>query len=147
MSLGLFCLLMALMAYGQYAKSPKRVIHWQPREVPAQRRRPSPWARPEPAIPAVVPQWTDLTEALHQIRPASVPVGTIPATPPAAPVVTQAPIAAKPQRAKASVVVTVSTRIRLDALAALRRLGFSQKDAQAQLDTTLGLAIQQSLKG
>jgi hypothetical protein len=57
----------------------------------------------------------------------------------------QAPIAVKPPTVRAPVVVTVSTQARLSALAALRRLGFSQKDAQAQLDTSLGLAIQQSL--
>jgi hypothetical protein len=48
---------------------------------------------------------------------------------------------------KAPVVVTVSTQTRISALTALRRLGFSQKEAQAQLDTSLGLAIQQSLQG
>ena len=47
---------------------------------------------------------------------------------------------------KAPVAVTVSTQIRLDALATLRRLGFPQEDAQGQLDTSLGLAIQQSLR-
>jgi hypothetical protein len=103
-------------------------------------------AAPGPVIAPVVPQWTDLTQALHEIHPPSAPVAPIRATRAAAPVVTQArAIAAKPQRAKAPVVVTVSTQIRLDALGALRRLGFSQQDAQAQLDTALGLAIQQSL--
>jgi hypothetical protein len=65
--------------------------------------------------------------------------------PVSAPVAVPAPIAATPSPAKAPVVVTVSTQIRLSALAALRRLGFSHKEAQAQLDTSLGLAIQQSL--
>jgi hypothetical protein len=95
-------------------------------------------------IPPVVPQWTDLTQALQEIRLPSVPVAPV-ATPPAGTVATQAPIAATPSAAKAPVVVTVSTQIRLSALGALRRLAFSQKDAQAQLDTSLGLAIQQSL--
>jgi hypothetical protein len=92
-----------------------------------------------------IPQWTDLNQALHEIRTPSVPVAPV-CTPPPAPAIVQAPIAAKLPRAKAPVVVTVSTQIRLDALAALRVLGYSQKDAQAQLDTSLGLAIQQSLK-
>jgi hypothetical protein len=91
-----------------------------------------------------IPQWTDLTQALHAIRTPSVPAAPV-CDPPPAQVAVQAPIVAKPPRVKAPVVVTVSTRIRLDALAALRRLGFSQQDAQAQLDTALGLAIQQSL--
>jgi hypothetical protein len=66
---------------------------------------------------------------------------------PPKPVTVFAPVVApKLPTAKAPVVVTVSTQIRLDALAALRCLGYSQKDAQAQLDTSLGLAIQQSLQ-
>jgi hypothetical protein len=134
-----FLLLFLLGALGAYLKQPKRVIRYQPLEVPFERRRPSPWIAP-PVAPVAQ---RAVSPAPSMVLPS---VARAPQPPPAsAPAVLQ-PIAAKPQRAKAPVVVTVSTRIRLDALAALRRLGFSQKDAQAQLDTSLGLAIQQSLQ-
>jgi hypothetical protein len=66
---------------------------------------------------------------------------------PTPPIVCAPVVAPKAPTAKAPVVVTVSTQTRLNALTALRRLGFSQNEAQAQLDTSLGLAIQQSLQG
>jgi hypothetical protein len=98
--------------------------------------KPRPFARP-----TIAP---DLELERAHPRPSLRP-RTTPAPPVSARVAVQAPIAATPSTARAPVVVTVSTQTRLSALAALRRLGFSHKDAQAQLDTTLGLAIQQSL--
>jgi hypothetical protein len=107
-----------------------------------ERTHPRPPLRPRiTPVCALVPVPPALAAA-----PSTVPPSVVRAPQPApvsAPAV-QTPIAAKPQRAKAPV-VTVSTQVRLRALAALRRLGFTQKDAQAQLDTTLGFAIQQSL--
>jgi hypothetical protein len=131
------------------AKPPSTVAH-QPKPVTvfASVVAPKPPTAKAPVVVTVstrIPQWTDLNQALHEIRTPSVPVAPVCAPPPTR-VAVQTPIAVKPPTARAAVVVTVSTRVRLDALAALRRLGFSQKDAQAQLDTSLGLAIQQSLQ-
>jgi hypothetical protein len=109
-----------------------------------ERTHPRPPLRPRTSpVRALVPVPPALASAPSMVL--SVARAPQPPPPVSGPVAVQDRIAATPSPAKAPVVVTVSTQIRLSALAALRRLGFSQKDAQAQLDTSLGLAIQQSL--
>jgi hypothetical protein len=140
-------LALLLGAIGCYkSRAPKRVTRYQPREVPVHLRRPSPWTPDlqESAIRvAALRAYAARLEQAAGIAPATPRPAIGPPTEaiahPPAPLVVPAPTAPPLE------IITVSTQVRLSTLAALRRLGFSRKDAQGQLDTNLGLAIQRSL--
>jgi len=123
MTLWAFVVILAALAYRQ--RTPKRVIRYQPREVPIARRRPSPFTQ---IVKTTI-------EAPNISRTAQTSIR--------APFVPHKAAGAVPARS----CVTVVKAVNPDLVAALRQLGFSARAARQEIDTgsSLARAIARSL--